>query len=66
MEFGGWWGIDIYPYRQEGTEALRRTVESIYRFHEIAQRLQDVGFEELQARSDAIGVMDTLMREVLR
>jgi xylose isomerase len=66
MDFDGWWGVDIYPYREDGAQALRRTIESIYRFHEIAVRLQEVGLEALQVESDAVAVMDTLMREVLK
>lgn len=66
MGFDGWWGIDIYPYREDGTQALRRTIETIYRFREMAVRLQDVGMEAMQAQSDAVAAMDTLMREVLR
>lgn len=66
MDFDGWWGIDIYPYREDGHRALRRTIDTIHKFREIATRLQGVGLEALQAQSDAIGIMDTLMAEVLR
>jgi xylose isomerase len=66
MDFDGWWGIDIYPYREDGAAALRHTVESIYRFREIAERLRALGLGALQARSDALAILDEVMREVLR
>jgi len=66
MGFDGWWGIDIYPYREDGMRALPRTVKSIYKFREIARRLAETGLEELQKNNDAIAVMDLLIDEVLR
>ncbi len=66
MDFDGWWGIDIYPYREDGEQALRRTIDSIYKFREIAVRLQDIGLEQLQSHSDAVAIMDKLMAEVLK
>lgn len=66
MGFGGWWGIDIYPYREDGAAALRRTVESIYRFRDIARRLIEAGLPALQTGERTIEVIDLLHREVLR
>lgn len=66
MGFDGWWGIDIYPYREDGSAALRRTVQSIYRFREIARRLIDAGLPALQTGERAVEVIDFLQREVLR
>ena len=66
MGFDGWWGIDIYPYREDGTKALTRTVRSMYKFRDIARRLLNTGIEDLQAESDAIGVMDLLIEEILQ
>lgn len=66
MEFDGWWGIDIYPYREEGATALRRTVETIYRLRVVARRLIDAGIAGLQTGERPVEVIDFLMREVLR
>jgi sugar phosphate isomerase/epimerase len=66
MGFDGWWGIDIYPYREDGARALQRTVRTIYRFREMAQRLLAAGLEDLQRQSDAISITDRLMEELLR
>jgi L-rhamnose isomerase len=66
MGFDGWYGIDIYPYREDGAEALSRTVRSIYRLREIARRLSEAGIERLQTGEQAIAVMDLVMDEVLR
>ena len=66
MGFDGWYGIDIYPYREDGTRALERTVKSIYRFRDLAGRLLSLDLETLQRRSDAISIMDVLMAELLK
>jgi len=66
MDFDGWYGIDIYPYREDGAAALDRTVKSIYRFREIAQRLIDAGVQSLQNGERSVEVIDLLMSEVLK
>jgi len=66
MGFDGWYGIDIYPYREDGARALQRTVQSIYRFRGMARRLLDAGLEPLQRQSDAISIIDRLMDELLK
>ncbi len=66
MDFDGWHGIDIYPYREGGAAALRRTVESTYRFREIARRLIGAGIESLQTGERAVEVIDLLVAEVLK
>jgi len=66
MQFDGWWGIDIYPYREDGSAALGRTVASIYRFREIACRLIEAGIESLQTGERSVEVINLLMSEVLK
>jgi len=66
MEFDGYYGIDIYPYREDGTKALTRTVQSIYRLRDIARRLIDTEIEQLQKSNDVIEVIDLLVDEVLK
>jgi len=66
LGFDGWYGIDIYPYREDGARALRRTVESIYKFREMARRLLALDLQSLQHDSDAVGLIDRLMAELLK
>ncbi len=66
MQFDGWYGIDIYPYREAGKAALERTVEGIFRFRAIAQRLIAAGIGDLQDGRRATEVIERLMNEVLR
>lgn len=66
MEFDGWYGIDIYPYREDGTEALTRTVRSIYRFRQTARRLLDTDLQKLQQDNQVVQILDLLMDETLK
>lgn len=66
LGFDGWYGIDIYPYREDGTAALTRTVENIHRFREIARRLIEAGLPALQNGERAAEVIDFVMSQVLK
>ncbi|MEN6546941.1 MAG: sugar phosphate isomerase/epimerase family protein [Armatimonadia bacterium] len=66
LGFDGWYGIDVYPYREDGAATLNRTVQSIYRFREIARRLIAAGLPALQTGERAIEVIDLVMAEVLK
>ena len=65
MSFDGWYGIDIYPYREEGAKALSRTVKNIYRLREIARSLMKTDLAELQQRDEVMDIIDILWKEVL-
>ena len=66
LGFDGWYGIDVYPYREDGAATLNRTVKSIYRFREIARRLIAAGLPALQTGERAVEVIDLVMSEVLK
>ncbi|MCD9020263.1 sugar phosphate isomerase/epimerase family protein [Cohnella silvisoli] len=64
--YDGWYGIDIYPYRENGTEAMSRTVEWIYRFHEVAGTLDEEKFREYRNANEPLKIYDMLMKRFLR
>ena len=66
LDWDGWYGIDIYPYRDDGPAAMQHTVDTIYRLHALAARLDDGQLRELQQRADAIAVQRLLQDIVLR
>ena len=65
VAFDGWYGIDIYPYREEGAAALQMAVDSIYLFHDLARRAAEAGIGEHLARHDALGAHALLRKELL-
>lgn len=64
MEFDGWYGIDIYPYREDGRRALQETVNAMRHFRRLAQRLRGTEIEALQQRNDPLAIQ-RLLRETL-
>ncbi|MFD2329953.1 sugar phosphate isomerase/epimerase family protein [Cohnella sp. GCM10020058] len=64
--YDGWYGIDIYPYREDGTEAMSRTVEWIYRFHEVAGTLDEAKFREYRLANEPFKIYEMLMQRFLK
>jgi xylose isomerase len=66
IEWDGWYGVDIYPYREDGAAALQHTIDTIYRLHALAERLNTGQLHELQERADALAIQRLLQEQVLR
>jgi xylose isomerase len=67
MNFDGWHGIDIYPYREDGSTALQETVNAMRHYRRLARELLERGkIEVLQAKSDVMAIQRMLRTEVLR
>jgi xylose isomerase len=66
LNWDGWYGIDIYPYREDGAAALQHTIDTIYRLHALAERLDTEQLHELQERADALSIQRLLQEQVLR
>jgi xylose isomerase len=64
--FDGWYGIDIYPYREDGYAALSRTVGMIHKLYEIAGTLDETGIKEKMSQQDIVGTLELLTAHVLR
>jgi xylose isomerase len=47
LGFSGWYSIDVFPYREDGTEALMRTVEVCRKCLLLADRLMQMNMEDL-------------------
>jgi xylose isomerase len=47
LGFSGWYSIDVFPYREDGSEALKRTVEVCRKCCMMADRLMEMNMEDL-------------------
>ncbi len=47
LEYKGWYGIDIFPYRNEGTEVVERTVQVVDKCCRIADKLMKMDVEQI-------------------
>lgn len=65
-QWDGWFGIDIYPYRDDGATAMQHTVDTIYRMYELAGKLEATDLYELQQRADALAIQRLLQEQILR
>ena len=66
LEWDGWYGVDIYPYRDDGPASLQHTIDTIYKLCALAERLAGTQLHELQQRADAIAIQRLLQEQVLR
>ena len=66
MNFDGWYGIDIYPYREDGFLALKKTVENIFKLNAFARVLLKEDIEKLQQENKPIEIIDTLWKKILK
>lgn len=64
--FDGWFGIDIYPYREDGDVALSKTVEYIHRFYEVAGTLNEEQLTEYRNANDPLAIMSMMMDRFLK
>jgi xylose isomerase len=47
LGYSGWYSIDVFPYREDGTEALHRTVQVCRKCCTMADRLTEMKVEDL-------------------
>ena len=66
MNFNGWYGIDIYPYREDGFLALTQSIRYIKKFILIAEKLQNSDISQFQNSSDSLKIMEFLMKKIIR
>jgi len=57
LSYRGWFCIDVFPYRENGAEALQRTVQVCRACVRMADRLEGAGVEELLRTSRHLEAM---------
>jgi xylose isomerase len=66
VNFDGWFGIDIYPYREDGLKALSTTVRWIHRFYETAGTLDEQKLEQYRSADEPLEILSMLMDRFLQ
>jgi xylose isomerase len=66
VKFDGWYGIDIYPYRENGVKALQMAVDTVYWARKLAKRLESTPLAELQRDHDALEIHKLLREQLIR
>ena len=60
LGYSGWYRIDVFPYREDGTQALERTVQACNTCWGLAGRLPAMNVEELLRSGEHLEVMRLL------
>ena len=55
--YKGWMGIDIFPYRDDGTEVTRRTVQTCRKCFQIVDKLTEMNVDELLHQGQRLEIM---------
>jgi sugar phosphate isomerase/epimerase len=64
--YDGWYLMDLYPYRENGFEALAACIRNTQRLVSLATRLCSSELLALQARHDAVAINELLWNEIIR
>ena len=65
MGYDGWYSLDIFPYREDGTAAVRQSLDMVKTLVAAARRVDAGRVAELQKASDAAGMVEFLRKEIL-
>jgi xylose isomerase len=57
LGYKGWFDIDIFPYRDDGTEVTRRTVQTCRKCFQIVDKLTEMNVDELLHQGQRLEVM---------
>ena len=60
LNYSGWFSIDCFPYREDGTEALQRTVQICGKCIRMADRLIETGIDDLLRGNRHLEIMRLL------
>ena len=64
--YDGWYLMDLYPYRENGFEALAACIRNTQRLVTLAKRLRETDLPALQAAHDAVAINELLWKEIIR
>jgi xylose isomerase len=60
LGFRGWFSIDCFPYREDGTQALERAVQVFRKCGRIADRLMEMNVEKVQREGNHLEILRIL------
>jgi len=64
--YGGWYSLDIFPYREDSLRAIRANLDMVKKLVHAARRVDRARIADLQKRSDAVGMAEYLREELLK
>ncbi len=64
--YDGWYGLDLFPYRDDPVEFLKLSVENLGLAQQVVELMKAEGAEELRARNGAGPQMAALIRDCIR
>ncbi len=62
----GWFILDIFPYREDGSSALQEGVNRVQRFLDLAEKIDGAALRERLLKADAIGANALIWEQVVR
>ncbi len=60
LKFDGWFSIDCFPYREDGTRVLERTIQVCRKCSLVADRLMAMNLDKVQQKGDHLEAMRIL------
>ncbi len=66
VNYGGWYSLDIFPYREESLAAITQSIKNLKTFIEIIEKFDEEKIYSLQKENDAAGVIEVLREVVLK
>ena len=65
INYGGWYSLDIFPYREESMATIRASLDMVKKLVELARTADHERIAQLQLDNDAVGMMAYLREELL-
>jgi len=66
MEFDGWYGLDLFPYRDDSVDFMKLSVENLRLAQEVVELMNKKGAKDLRAKGTDGPAMSRLMRDCIR
>jgi xylose isomerase len=63
-EYDGWFGLDLFPYREDPVAVVQETIKNLKFGYELLDRVDREEFREVMRTSDAVKISQ-LMRRML-
>jgi xylose isomerase len=65
IDYKGWYSLDVFPYRENGLEVCRQSINNIKALMKILDKMDLKKIAELQKKNDAAAIIKILREEVL-
>jgi hypothetical protein len=66
MNYGGWFGLDLFPYRDDANEFMKLSVENLRLAQQVVDLMNERGARELRATGTNGPAMSRLIRDCTR